>query len=157
MSRFDHIEYDEIAKRDADDFKEICQKLETVIENVFHFDKTTIANKTKALNHLEICHMWIGKAIRDQQIARNSEIQVTSMETSKAVMKLIKFTKFGKTKLVPHITYTNKELDDPPKEKWDATLWVERGEDWYALDSYSCKTVLVVDRSDFIDAKECDD
>lgn len=31
------------------------------------------------------------------------------------------------------ITYTNGELDEPPKEQWTDTLWVERDEDWYAL------------------------
>jgi len=71
-------------------------------------------------------------------------------------MKKVKYTKFGKTKLVPHITYTDGQVDLIPEDVWDDELWVERGEDWYALSYYqrNNKTVLVVTRDDFINAEE---
>lgn len=61
---------------------------------------------------------------------------------------------------IPHnvevITYTNGNLDNPPKEQWTDTLWVERDEDWYALLSPQCQntTVRVVTREDYLRSKE---
>lgn len=72
-------------------------------------------------------------------------------------MTRVEFTMFGKTRKVPHRTFTNGKEDNPPKPKWDDTLWIERGEDWYALNSYGKKTILVVNRQDFIDAEWIDD
>jgi len=74
-------------------------------------------------------------------------------------MKKVEYTNFGKTKLVPHVTYTGGEVDNPPKDKWDDELWIEREEDWYALSHYSRnnKTVLIVKRNDFIAAEETKD
>jgi hypothetical protein len=73
--------------------------------------------------------------------------------------KKVKFTAFGKTKLVPHRTFTNNKEDVPPKETWDDELWIERGEDWYGLMYYARKkkVVLVVEREDWIRAKEVSD
>lgn len=68
--------------------------------------------------------------------------------------KKVKYNMFGKTKLVSLDTYTNGKQDNPAKSKWDETLWIERGEDWYALSSYGKKTVLIVRREDFLGAEE---
>jgi hypothetical protein len=68
--------------------------------------------------------------------------------------KTVPYKMFGKTKMVPHITYTNQKEDIPAKSSWDDTLWIERGEDWYALSSLRNKTILVVKREDFINAEE---
>jgi hypothetical protein len=71
-------------------------------------------------------------------------------------MKKVPFKKFGQTVLVPHVTFTDGKEDKPPKEKWHAVLWVERGEDWYGLEYYknNHQTVLVVKREDFLRARE---
>jgi hypothetical protein len=69
-------------------------------------------------------------------------------------MKKVRFTMFGKTKLVPHRTATNGTVDSIPKPVWHNTLWIERGEDWYALASYKRQTVLIVEREDWLKAKE---
>lgn len=71
MSRFDYVEYDEIAATKQLGFKNLCMGIDQAIEEMLPFDKATIAAKTKAINHLEICYMWLGKALRDEQIARN--------------------------------------------------------------------------------------
>lgn len=71
-------------------------------------------------------------------------------------MTKVPFTKFGQTVMVPHVTYTNGVQDNPPKEIWHHVLWVERGEDMYALECYKRNrdTVLVVTREDFLRARE---
>ena len=63
---------------------------------------------------------------------------------------MVKF--FGKKSMVPHVTYTSGVLDPIPQFSWDKELWIERGEDWYALNSYkkTNKTVLIVRREDFL-------
>lgn len=66
MSRFDYVEYDEFAARGQALAKAHCQKLETAIDNL-----SDGRAKSLALTSLEECYMWIGKAIRDNQIQRN--------------------------------------------------------------------------------------
>lgn len=66
MSRFDYIRYDEQAFTAQEVAKKKCTSLESMIE--------TLPNgraKSLALTKLEECYMWIGKAIRDNQIERN--------------------------------------------------------------------------------------
>jgi len=50
------------------------------------------------------------------------------------------------------VTYTNNKQDKPSKKSWDDTLWIERGEDWYALSYYkrNNKTVRIVTREDWL-------
>lgn len=71
-------------------------------------------------------------------------------------MKKVPFTIFGQTLMIPHRTWTNNKEDIPAKDKWDATLWIERGEDWYALMSYAHqkKTVLICERQDWLKARD---
>lgn len=69
-------------------------------------------------------------------------------------MKKAPFTMFGKTLDVKLITYTDGKVDAEPKEDWVDTLWVERGEDYYALSHYRGKTVRVVQRSDWLAARD---
>jgi len=62
-------------------------------------------------------------------------------------------TEFGKTKMVSLKVYVDgKFVDDNPC--WDETLWVERGEDWYAFEGMKGKRVRVVTREDWRRAKE---
>ena len=66
MSRFDYVKYDAQAQRQQELFKAICQGIENVLDSL-----ESPRPKALALTKLEECYMWIGKAIRDDQIARN--------------------------------------------------------------------------------------
>ena len=61
------------------------------------------------------------------------------------------YTMFGVTKELPiQVVYQNKPVENP--ESWDEELWVERPEDYYALQSPQLvnKRVRVVRREDWI-------
>lgn len=63
------------------------------------------------------------------------------------------YTAFGKTKNVPVVVW--KDLKPVPlAEKWDTTLWIERGEDWYALEApgYRGKAVRIIERNAWLRA-----
>jgi hypothetical protein len=60
------------------------------------------------------------------------------------------YTIFGRTAKVPLVVYLqNKKIDS---DCWDETLWIERGEDWYALMSSKLKNkkVRVIERDIWI-------
>lgn len=66
MSRFDYVQYDELAATVQANLKEQFQSIENTL--------CTLADgraKALALTKLEEAYMWAGKAIRDEQIARN--------------------------------------------------------------------------------------
>lgn len=65
------------------------------------------------------------------------------------------YTAFGKTKLVPLRVYVGGK---PSSQTWfQNSLWIERSEDWYALANKSMQVpTLVVERSDWLNAKEYD-
>lgn len=68
-------------------------------------------------------------------------------------MKTAKYTMFGKTKQVPiKVWQNNKQIES---DTWDADLWVERGEDWYALMSKELvnKKVRIIERSVWLRCK----
>lgn len=65
---------------------------------------------------------------------------------------LVEVTFFGKTKIVPRIIYHKGERVDCLD--FNKILWVERGEDWYALDGMKNDYVLIVERQTFFKAKE---
>jgi hypothetical protein len=67
MSRFDYIAYDEEAKALQAEFKRLFINIERHI-NEFDCGRA----KALALTALEESYMWVGKAIRDDQITRNS-------------------------------------------------------------------------------------
>lgn len=66
MSRFDYVEYDDIAQADQDAAKTLVSCLESRIESL-----GAGRARSLAITKLEECYMWIGKQIRDDQIARN--------------------------------------------------------------------------------------
>lgn len=72
MSRFDYVGYDEQAQADQKQFKETCTLVELNIENRLKSPRS----KALALTKLEEVYMWIGKAIRDDQIARNGSAEL---------------------------------------------------------------------------------
>lgn len=66
MSRFDYVKYDEQATTDQAYMKGLVQEIERTLLRLHSGRATSIA-----LTKLEEVYMWIGKAIRDEQIARN--------------------------------------------------------------------------------------
>lgn len=71
MSRFDYVKYDEVAINEQAFMKDQVEFMERRIETL----KSPRA-KALALTKLEECYMWIGKAIRDDQIARNNTTEL---------------------------------------------------------------------------------
>ncbi len=67
MSRFDYVKYDESATLIQSEFKITCEAFENQIEDYLSSPRA----KALALTKLEEVYMWIGKAIRDDQITRN--------------------------------------------------------------------------------------
>lgn len=61
------------------------------------------------------------------------------------------FTRFGQTRDCPVTVYVDGQLVDAA-DGWDAVVWVESDEDWYALSStpYEGKRVRVVTRPDWL-------
>lgn len=66
MSRFDYVRYDEQAQKDQDEAKLAVICLESLIARLGQGRPQSLA-----ITKLEECYMWIGKAIRDDQIKRN--------------------------------------------------------------------------------------
>ncbi len=63
------------------------------------------------------------------------------------------YTIFGKTRMVEvKVWQNNKEIQS---DTWDEDLWVERGEDWYALMSSGLvnKKVRVIEREIWLKSK----
>lgn len=69
MSRFNYIRYDDQSLATQQHAKIQAGFLEDTINEL-----VSERAKELALNHLEECYMWIGKAIRDDQIARHTEV-----------------------------------------------------------------------------------
>lgn len=65
-SRFDYVRYDDLAMDQQSSFKLQFIFLETCIESL-----VSPRAKAIAITKLEECYMWVGKAIRDDQIERN--------------------------------------------------------------------------------------
>lgn len=63
--------------------------------------------------------------------------------------KSLPYRIFDHDRLVVLVTYTKGKIDLPPREDFTETLWVERGEDYYALMSPQLrdKTVRIVERN----------
>jgi len=66
MSRFDYVKYDELATDSQAFLKNRFTDLEMLIDVKTHSPRA----KALAMTKLEECYMWVGKAIRDDQIAR---------------------------------------------------------------------------------------
>lgn len=73
-SRFDYVKYDKNAVADQETAKKLVTKLETFIEGIGYSQGVLRPEcsraKALALTKLEEVYMWIGKALRDDQIAR---------------------------------------------------------------------------------------
>lgn len=64
--RFDYVRYDDVSQDEQNVAKAMCTDLGDFIDSL-----PNGRAKALALTKLEECYMWIGKAIRDNQIARN--------------------------------------------------------------------------------------
>lgn len=71
MSRFDYVKYDEKSIKIQEWMKHEFQLLEKVI----HQDLVSPRAKALILTKLEETYMWVGKAIRDDQIDRNNSTE----------------------------------------------------------------------------------
>jgi hypothetical protein len=77
MSRFDYIAYDDEAKELQVEFKALFSKVEAQID-AFPNGRA----KALALTALEESYMWVGKAIRDGQIARNGSAELEEVRSN---------------------------------------------------------------------------
>lgn len=74
-SRFDYIKYDEIAQTQQNTAKQLVQGIEAFVNS---FGNTRSASL--ALTKLEETYMWVGKLIRDQQIARSVNVKPVELQ-----------------------------------------------------------------------------
>lgn len=65
--RFDYVKYDDKATIAQETAKDICTELEAFIQD----NLTSPRAKALAITKLEETYMWIGKAVRDDQLERN--------------------------------------------------------------------------------------
>ena len=72
MSRFDYVKYDKEAEKKQRCFKYLVAGLDNLIEG----NLTSPRAKALAITKLEETYMWIGKAIRDDQIKRNGRAEL---------------------------------------------------------------------------------
>lgn len=77
MSRFDYVRYDQQSIKLQGIAKAICEKLEQTVETL-----PQSRAKALALTKLEEVYMWIGKAIRDEQIARTNAAPIQEERTN---------------------------------------------------------------------------
>lgn len=71
-NRFDYVRYDELATSIQESFKCTVVDLESDINHYL----TSPRAKALALTKLEEVYMWIGKAIRDDQLSRNGTAEL---------------------------------------------------------------------------------
>lgn len=72
MNRFDYVRYDGTAIAIQESFKRRAIDMEEGIEILLNSPRA----KALALTKLEEVYMWIGKAIRDDQISRNGTAEL---------------------------------------------------------------------------------
>ena len=72
MSRFDYVKYDDKATDDQALFKGDFEELEACIDDRLKSPRA----KALAMTKMEEAYMWIGKAIRDDQIARDGTAEL---------------------------------------------------------------------------------
>ena len=75
--RFNYVKYDNQASDVQEKFKEVCENLESMIEYSLESPRA----KALALTKLEEFYMWVGKAVRDDQITRGGDATHTAERT----------------------------------------------------------------------------
>ncbi len=71
-SRFDYVKYDDKATTLQANFKAKFSELEELVTS----NLSSIRAKALVLTKLEEAYMWVGKAIRDDQIERNGPAEL---------------------------------------------------------------------------------
>jgi len=71
-SRFDYVAYDKAATEAQAEIKSKCQELEASVEGLLKPSRW----KSLFMTNLEIAYMAAGKAIRDEQIERDSSTKL---------------------------------------------------------------------------------
>lgn len=66
--RFNFVTYDDQSKEKSEAIKKAVANLEDVVENNLQGDSRA---KSILLTKLEECFMWVGKAVRDDQLKRS--------------------------------------------------------------------------------------
>lgn len=69
--RFDYVRYDDVSAANQQRAKELMQQVEAFING----DLGSGRPQSLALTHLEEVYMWVGKAIRDSQVARGVQVE----------------------------------------------------------------------------------
>lgn len=69
--RFDYVRYDDASAANQQKAKDLMQQVEAFING----DLGSGRPQSLALTHLEEVYMWIGKAIRDGQVARGVQVE----------------------------------------------------------------------------------
>ena len=78
MNRFDYVKYDEKGIEKQNNFKQAFMDLENDANRMLPQGRALSLVLTK----LEEAYMWVGKAIRDEQIARNPQTEEQSARTN---------------------------------------------------------------------------
>jgi hypothetical protein len=77
MSRFDYVKYDDRAMKTQEHFKQAFIELEGMVECL-----PAGRAKSLILTKLEEAYMWVGKAIRDEQLSRNFATELQEERTN---------------------------------------------------------------------------
>ena len=75
--RFNYVRYDSQSTEQQEIAKKMCESMEQFIESLGKGRPQSLA-----LTALEETYMWIGKSIRDNQIARGSQIEHIAERTN---------------------------------------------------------------------------
>jgi len=67
---FDYVRYDEESIQKQETAKKLVTELETFIHSLGHGRPQSLS-----LTKVEECYMWIGKAIRDEQVRRGVQTE----------------------------------------------------------------------------------
>ncbi len=67
--RFSYVKYDETAMAEQNKLREVFEELEKFVDMLTHTRPRSLAYTA-----LEEAYMWVGKAIRDDQIARTGKV-----------------------------------------------------------------------------------
>jgi len=78
MGSFDYVKYDDVAAETQAGFKSCFEELEAAVNRNLKPGRASSLVKTK----LEEAYMWVGKAIRDEQIVRNGSAELQESRTN---------------------------------------------------------------------------
>lgn len=82
MDRFDQVRFDDLGIDKSNYFKLLFKKIEQEVDQL-------APGRAKALIYtkLEEAYMWVGKALRDEQLDRNKEYEKYAKETAEELDK----------------------------------------------------------------------